>query len=364
MLVAGAETLASCARCGFGTGRGRCRGNGINDNCRGSRNFLKCAFDMPFARDPWFRPWLNRTHVNCRTNLWLTRLEAWLRRTLVGMPLGGAVVLRPVVVLWPVETTVSAALSTTSIAAALGPLATIAVTIAALDTLWPVVVTFATLLGTIAPIPAVVEAVVPVVPVTLPILAIPEAALTLALFVVLRILLLTVMLARRPVITAGGVRSALLFLRKARHNGLLGLAKVVRRFIVVVRVGPVEPRPHLAVDVFAHLRWRQALLLAIGEYDAIVVLGVLQVVLSENRVTRRLGIASQLEVFLRDVCGRTAHLDVGTVRFIAPRQRVLPFARVLIRTAATIAITTVMIVAAPATAAMLLSLPHGLPFSG
>src|SRR5262249_55402415 len=76
--------------------------------------------------------------------------------------------------------------------------------------------------------------------------------------------------------------------------------------------------------------------------DPEIVFGVLQIGFGQNRVARRLGIASQLHVFLGNMSRRTAHLYVRTIRFIGPAQGVRPLA-----------------VAIAAAHTLLLTLPHG-----
>jgi hypothetical protein len=90
------------------------------------------------------------------------------------------------------------------------------------------------------------------------------------------------------------------------------------------------------------------LLLAVSHDDAVVVLCVLEIVLSQNRIAGRLSVPGQGHVFLGNMSGRAAQLHIGTVALETPRQRVLAFALLI-----------VLIVAAAASA-VLLSLPHGL----
>ena len=54
-------------------------------------------------------------------------------------------------------------------------------------------------------------------------------------------------------------------------------------------------------------------LLAIGHDDAIVVLGMLQIVFCEHAVARRLRIACKRQIFLSDMRWRAANLYVGPV---------------------------------------------------
>jgi hypothetical protein len=81
-------------------------------------------------------------------------------------------------------------------------------------------------------------------------------------------------------------------------------------------------------------------LITVRHDDAAVVLGVLEIVLRQNRITRRLGVAREREILLGDMRRGSSHLHVWTVGFEAARQRILAFA------------------IAAAAAAILLSLPH------
>lgn len=167
--------------------------------------------------------------------------------------------------------------------------------------------------------------------------------------------------ARTPVVVARTVVVALLsfsaggLLLSVRLTLRLGsvLAVLVAE-IVVHRDGLAEPgrtrTSHPVLHIAAAL---SDLLLAEGHDDAVVMLGVLQVVLSQNRVTGRLRVACERDVLLRDMSRRTAQFDVRPRTFEATRQRVLTFAVLVI-------IVVVIIVAAAAASAVLLSLPHGL----
>ncbi len=92
------------------------------------------------------------------------------------------------------------------------------------------------------------------------------------------------------------------------------------------------------------------LLFTVGHDDAVIVLGVLEIILRQNRIAGRLGVPRQRHVFLGDVGGRAAQFHIGTVAFETPRQRVLAFALLII----------VLVIVAAAASAVLLSLPHGL----
>ena len=128
-------------------------------------------------------------------------------------------------------------------------------------------------ISAVAPVFEAVIAIVAIIPVARAILAVAETALPL--IVVLGVLLLAVLLARWPVVAARAFRTALWFLREALHHRLLGLAEIIHVVAVLVSVGTVEPRAHLAVGVLAHLRRRQSLLFTVGKDDAIVVFGML-----------------------------------------------------------------------------------------
>jgi hypothetical protein len=92
------------------------------------------------------------------------------------------------------------------------------------------------------------------------------------------------------------------------------------------------------------------LLLAEGHDDAIVVLGVLQIVLSQNGIAARLRVTRKRQIFLCDVGWGSADFDVRPRAFEAPRQRILPPAVLII----------IVIIVTAATSAVLLSLPHRL----
>jgi hypothetical protein len=115
--------------------------------------------------------------------------------------------------------------------------------------------------------------------------------------------------------------------------------------------------------VATHAAWLGLLLagrlelLAIGHDDAIVVFSVLEIVLCQNPVAGRLGVAGKLQIFFSDVGRGAAHLHVGSVRFKAARQRVLALADLVVAPVA--AAATVVIVATATTAVLLmLTWPH------
>lgn len=100
------------------------------------------------------------------------------------------------------------------------------------------------------------------------------------------------------------------------------------------------------------------LLLAIRHDDAVVVLGVLEIVLSQHPVSRRQRVARQRDIFFGDVRWRTAQLYIRSSALETPRQWILRFAVVVI-----IVVTAAADVVTPASSAILLTLPHWLPFT-
>jgi hypothetical protein len=135
----------------------------------------------------------------------------------------------------------------------------------------------------------------------------------------------------------------------------LGCRERLREAVVAghVVVGVVEAltahvtgAAHAAVATAVHPGFVRLIeLVAVGHDDAVVMLGVLQIVLSQHRVSRRLGIARQRQVFLRNVSGGTADPLGRAVRLEAARQRIV------------VALPAIIVVAATS-AAVLLSLPH------
>jgi hypothetical protein len=84
----------------------------------------------------------------------------------------------------------------------------------------------------------------------------------------------------------------------------VAIAAVLRRKVAVVaRIGAA----------LTHL------LFTVGHDDAIVMLGVLQIILGQNRIARRLSIARKRHVFFGNVGGCAAQLHIGTIAFEAPR---------------------------------------------
>jgi hypothetical protein len=105
-----------------------------------------------------------------------------------------------------------------------------------------------------------------------------------------------------------------LLVPKAVNRRLVALPKIVA--VVLRRLVPIHPfraaRPHPRSRAI-HFARVLHLLLAVRHDDAIVVLSVLQIVLSQYRITRRLGIARKRQVLLGDVRRRATNLNVWSV---------------------------------------------------
>src|SRR5262249_29697950 len=99
-------------------------------------------------------------------------------------------------------------------------------------------------------------------------------------------------------------------------GGLLGgtlvfhvVTKIVARFLLgpVIRVGLAE-------------------LLLRRRDQPVVMLGVLEIIFSPDRIARRLRVARKLDIFVGDVRGRAADLHVRAVGLVDPCERVLTLA--------------------------------------
>src|SRR5690606_39507796 len=88
----------------------------------------------------------------------------------------------------------------------------------------------------------------------------------------------------------------------------------------------------------------------------VVIFGVWEIVLGEDRSAGGLRVTGEGNVLAGDVGRRAPHFDVRAIRLETARERVLPFAVVMPMAA----ISTAAAAATPA--AMLLTLPHRLPF--
>jgi hypothetical protein len=113
----------------------------------------------------------------------------------------------------------------------------------------------------------------------------------------------------------------------------------------------------LVVPAFrARLKIRVLLaeLLLRGSDQAEIMFGMLEVILGRDRIAGGLGIACKLEIFLRNVIGRSANLHIRAVRLVNPCQGIL------------IAPVVLLMIIAPAhtlVVMMLLTVSHGLLFN-
>jgi len=152
--------------------------------------------------------------------------------------------------------------------------------------------------------------------------------------------------------------------REGGNGGLLPHARIGWVDLAIVarfaHVGAVR-----AVALAVAIRGVAALLhllLAIRDDHAIVVFGVLKVILGEDGVAGGLCVPGKGDVLGGDVRRRAPDFDIRPIRLEAARERVLPFAVVMSMTAM-IPMAAIATAAAAATpAAMLLTLPHRLPF--
>jgi len=157
----------------------------------------------------------------------------------------------------------------------------------------------------------------------------------------------------------GGLRFLAGMAGKGRNGGLIAHARIgcldVALLARVAEIGAVHTAMALAVAV-GHIAALLHLLLAVGDDHAVVVFGVLEIVLGENGIARGLRVPGEGDVLGGDVGRRTPDFDVRAIRLEAARERVLPFAVMMTMAA----IATAAAAATPA--AMLLTLPHRLPF--
>lgn len=223
-------------------------------------------------------------------------------------------------------------------------LATIIVAVAAIIAIEPIAV--AILARLIVVLPVIVAVVVPLRTIVIALLRL-ELALRHSFA-------RATLAAELPATLATQLRLAIAF-ADLRLRAVAAILVLVVKLFTVMRILRIERlRARQTGLVFAALAH---LLLAIGQNDAVVVLGVLQVIFSQHAVTGRQRIAGERYIFLSYVRRRSAHLNVGPGALKTAGQRVLRFAVVVIAT------VIIVIVVAAATATILLSLPHGLPFT-
>src|SRR5580704_4877949 len=85
----------------------------------------------------------------------------------------------------------------------------------------------------------------------------------------------------------------------------------------------------------------------LGRHDAVIMLRMLKIILGHHPVAAGIGVTGQLKIFLIDVAGGAANLDLGTRRIERP-VRVEPAAAIVMATAATTAIAVLRPAAASA----------------
>jgi len=85
-----------------------------------------------------------------------------------------------------------------------------------------------------------------------------------------------------------------------------------------------------------------------------IMFGMLKIVLGRDRIAGGLGIACELEIFLRHVIGRSANLHIRAVRLVNPRQGIL---------IAPVVLLMIIAPAHPLVVMMLLTVSHGLLFN-
>ncbi len=140
------------------------------------------------------------------------------------------------------------------------------------------------------------------------------------------------------------------------------LASVVSALVTVnfiAKFKPIRPR-HTTWCTRGRLTWLLELL-AIRHDDPVIMLGVLQIVLRQNSIARRLRITCERLIFLGDMGGCSADLHIGTVGFKTTRKWILSLAaRVDRRTAVVVAVTVAIIAAATATILLMLTWSHWL----
>jgi hypothetical protein len=207
--------------------------------------------------------------------------------------------------------------------------------ICAILTIWTIW-TILTLLPMLVPVGTILLAILAIGPVVA-ILAVAEALRVVAAALAVETLVVVVL-----VIVHARLRLHLVT-RRLHHRLHLAVITLVVELIAGIH-GIVRHELTRAVQALAvHLlAVRPHVLLTEGHDDAIIVLGVLEIVLSEHRVAGGRGIARKRNVLLGDVRRSTSELHVRSRAFEAARERAL-----------SLAVT-------PATSAVLLSLPHWL----
>jgi len=81
---------------------------------------------------------------------------------------------------------------------------------------------------------------------------------------------------------------------------------------------------HLETDSFGSDRHGERLRSLRSRNQPKVMLGMLQIILCRDRISARMRISCELEIFLRDMMRVAAYFDVRSVGFIGSRQRIGP----------------------------------------
>ena len=153
------------------------------------------------------------------------------------------------------------------------------------------------------------------------------------------------------------------WLRILRQIGLLTRAErlLERSSVLVAFILELLVRARLELLIVAtalgtrlEIRILLAELLLRGSDQAKIVFGVLKIVFRRNRIAGGLRIACKLEIFLRDVIGRSANLHIRAVRLVNPRQGIL---------IAPVVLLMIIAPAHPLVVMMLLTVSHGLLFN-
>ncbi|MBB3658997.1 hypothetical protein FHX15_004257 [Rhizobium sp. BK650] len=124
------------------------------------------------------------------------------------------------------------------------------------------------------------------------------------------------------------------------------LVAIAVRIVTITKIVAV-----VALEALLHLR-------LCGGNDAVIVLGVLQVIFSNDAVAGALGVTRELSIFLSDVLRSAADFHIGAGAVIGPGQRVSAFAVKIVVIVISTAAIVIVVIATPSTALILLSWPH------
>jgi hypothetical protein len=348
--------------------RRRCHGrNGVANRCGGGDRRLGCPLRHSIGRRRAFYTFSNRPV--CRQSL------ADLARFAFGL------------IAWRVTPLIVALIVTALIGR---PVGTIAAALLILPSIAPaflvpaVVSRFAArLVATVAAIPVgIVGAVAEPVLILIPVLILVTVLVLVAVLILIPILAGLPVLARLAVIAPvaailtvsiiprllillpPGVTTTLILVAVLRGvsiptgikvtsvlaTGLRGVVAILVALIVFL--GPIGTQ---AARRLTRRVTRLLQLLAIRHDDAIVMLGVLEIILSQHRIAGRLRVARECQIFLGNMRRRAANFYVRAVRLETARQRVLLMLPVAI---VALMIVVAIIIWPTATAAILLTLPH------